>query len=290
MSSSRSPFLDVLPPELRIQIYTHLLVASTPLKGPLARAFHSETYDIHTSILRTNKQIYSEARHVFFGLNTFHITSAPSLSLDGEEEEASGAFEPPLQLKDVPLIRHLEIDLIYYPKRLRFAIPGDVKAWMPISPGADRYMTSLSFLLNGMRKTLLGLKLFADIRPYGITGQDEKIDEDDMFEVEKFLTGFYAADRNWRFRDTLTTMSMDAVDLRFEFAESWFDITMEREMWREKRLVVLAGQVLVARSEIRIRAATEVVEEEEEVVLESDKMKGLLDEIVVHWPLQKSEG
>ncbi|KAK1913469.1 hypothetical protein P3342_005405 [Pyrenophora teres f. teres] len=64
-SATRSPFLHVLPAELRLHIYTLLLVTPSPLKGPVAR--ESTKYDLHTAILRTNKQIHAEARSIFFG-------------------------------------------------------------------------------------------------------------------------------------------------------------------------------------------------------------------------------
>jgi hypothetical protein len=77
MTETRSPFLDILPPDLRLHIYTHLLVSPTPIKGPVARLHQAETYGLNTAILRTNKQIHDEARTVFLGRNTFSINSLP---------------------------------------------------------------------------------------------------------------------------------------------------------------------------------------------------------------------
>ncbi|KAL6153288.1 hypothetical protein ACJBU6_08441 [Exserohilum turcicum] len=172
-TTTRSPFLDVLPPELRLHIYSHLLVASSPLKGPVAR--QDTSYDLHTAILRTNKQIYHEARSIFFGRNTFYITSIPPSrpstgsdedAEDHDEEEGSGAFEPPLQLRDLPLVRHLQVDLLYYPKSMHTIRDRRSGIWIPVCVGAQRYSTSLSFLLSAVETRLLSLKLCADTRRY----------------------------------------------------------------------------------------------------------------------------
>ncbi|KAH8730544.1 hypothetical protein GQ44DRAFT_700498 [Phaeosphaeriaceae sp. PMI808] len=295
MTCTQSPFLDILPPELRLNVYEHLLVASTPIKGPIARQYASETYDLHTSILRTNKQIHSEARHAFLGKNIFCVNSVPSLTGE-DDQEGSGAFEPPLQLKDLPLVRHLRIDLLYYPAELRTSplLSGqqDGWNWQPICPGAQRYATSLSFLLSSVKYSLLSLTLGADIRPYlswpitvaplssssSTAAAAPRTDDAEDVEPKKFLTGFYMVDRNRRFGDSLAALDVRTVTLRFDFPEAFFDFEAKRELVLMDRLVHLAGQVLSARSEMHLRVAFSDDNDGEEVE------SGTSAQITLPWP------
>jgi hypothetical protein len=263
-TTTHSPFLDILPPELRLHIYDHLLVASKPLKGPDARQFQSERYNLHTSILRANKQIYSEARHVFFGKNILHVNSVPPLT-GQDDEEGSGGFEPPLQLKDLPLVRHLQIDLLYYPPVLKTTIGKDGWGWQPVCPGAERYSTSLSLLLGAVKNSLLSLELAADVRPFiayqppqswprpTSSSNNNNDVEADGLDMKKFLTGFHTADRNWRFASSLSALAIRNIELRFDFPESYFDFIVEKDTLLEGHLVHLAVQVMIARNEIQLR-------------------------------------
>ena len=240
-----SPFLDRLPPELRLQIYTHLLVTPLPLKGTHARA--TTKYSLHTSILRTNRQIHTEALPIFLGKNTFHITTIPP-SLSAFETipqnlEGDGALEPPLQLRHLHLVRSLEIDLLFYPPHLRIGCWTD--RWHPVSPGAKRYVTSLSFLLRAATH-LRKLEICADVRPYlscawaGGRGVDYK----------KYITGFWAADGCERFRSALEGLKMD-VGLRFEFEEVGYVFEgVEIGNLGRWGFVKVAGEVLGKRSEV----------------------------------------
>ncbi|EDU48554.1 hypothetical protein PtrSN002B_000841 [Pyrenophora tritici-repentis] len=271
-SPTRSPFLDILPAELRLHIYTLLLVTPSPLKGPVAR--ESKKYDLHTAILRTNKQIYAEARSIFFGKNSFYITSIPppASADDGDDTEGSGAFEPPLQLRDLPLVRHLQVDVLYYPRCMRRIMDPRTGVWRPVSAGAERYITSLSYLLGAVESTLLSLKLCADTRRYlDDTASDRGNDDSnskgttDRLAFQKMLTGFYMADADALFRKTLAQLNVRDITLRFDFSEIYFDFTVMRQVLCQQSLVELAGQVLLMRNEIRTKAAMldlgEVVEE-----------------------------
>ncbi|KAG9185321.1 hypothetical protein G6011_07865 [Alternaria panax] len=273
--TTRSPFLDILPPELRLHIYTHLLVTPSSIKGPVAR--QDTKYDLHTAILRINKQIHHEARSVFFGKNTFYITSIPptpsnsnssqdfveEMEEEEEEEEGSGAFEPPLQLTDLPLVRHLEVDLLYYPNTMTTTRDSCDGVWKPVSIGAGRYTTSLSYLLSTVLPSLLSLTLCADTRRYidnSISQDPHRIStksETDLerLQVQKLLTGFYMAESNSHFKKALKDLLVRNVGLHFDFPESYFDFVVERERLCGQSLVELAGQVLAARSEIRFKAA-----------------------------------
>ncbi|KAE8853615.1 hypothetical protein HRS9122_00607 [Pyrenophora teres f. teres] len=271
-SATRSPFLHVLPAELRLHIYTLLLVTPSPLKGPVAR--ESTKYDLHTAILRTNKQIHAEARSIFFGKNTFYITSIPppASADDGDDTEGSGAFEPPLQLRDLPLVRHLQVDVLYYPRCMRRIMDPRTGVWRPVSAGAERYITSLSYLLGAVESTLLSLKLCADTRRYLDDMASDRRNDDgnskgttDRLAFQKMLTGFYMADADALFRKTLAQLNVRDITLRFDFSEIYFDFTVMRQVLCQQSLVELAGQVLLMRNEIRTKAAMldlgDVVEE-----------------------------
>ena len=61
-----------LPPELRINIYEALLVdhRAHDERGWL---LGNDDCKLHTAVLRTSKQIYSEARPVLYGKNKFSV-------------------------------------------------------------------------------------------------------------------------------------------------------------------------------------------------------------------------
>ena len=265
---TKSPFLDILPAELRLRIYSQLLVASEPLRGPVAR--QNDKYDLDTAILRTNKQVYDEARSVFLGKNTFYITSVPPTTTsnpssspdckDKHEEDGSGALEPPLQLVDLPLVRHLEIDLLYHPNTLYTITDSKTGGWRPMCVGGERYITSLSYLLNAVESTLLTLKICADTRRHiasppqthptedEVENDDEKEEEEEELDIHKLLTGPYIADGSPRFKKALQGLDIERVGLHFDFPESSFDFVMEKEVLARQSLVDLTGQVLMARS------------------------------------------
>jgi hypothetical protein len=269
MTETRSPFLDILPPDLRLHIYTHLLVSPSPIKGPVARLHQAERYGIHTAILSTNKQIHDEARTVFLGRNTFSINSLPPLT-DHDDDDGNGAFEPPLQLADLPLIRRLHVDLLYYPNVLKTAEGKDGLGWKPVCLGAERYINSLSFLLSFTKESLVSLKLKADVRSYTPANQD--------FDIRKFLTGFHVVDQSLRFKQALM---LPEISLRFDFAEVYFDFVVERERMLMGSLVHLAGLVVMKRSEIGLEGVLE------ELGREGEKrgVPGSLEDVTLAWPL-----
>ncbi|KAH7361201.1 hypothetical protein BKA66DRAFT_444773 [Pyrenochaeta sp. MPI-SDFR-AT-0127] len=311
-TTSQSPFLDILPPELRLHIYEHLLTTETPLKGIVARG--DDKYDLHTAILRVNKQIYEEARSIFFGKNTFYISSLlPLATNDGEE--GSGGFEPPLQLKQLSLVRHLEVDLLYYPKTIQTIRDSSHKgSWKPFCPAAERYVMSLSFLLGAMKSSLLSLKLCADSRRYAqlsaadcgpelqassiggapISREAEPEEEVDALSVQKLLTGFHMADTSPRFLSALSNLSFRSVPLRFDFPESYFDFVVDKPLLVRRSLVVLAGQVLLARSDIMLKAVMaelgdDHVDEREAVCSVREGVVDLAGHVALTWPGREGE-
>src|SRR5690242_16569083 len=272
-SAMPSPLLDMLPPELRLRIYDYLLVADQPLKGVAAR--RNTRYGLDTKILRVNKQIHAEARNAFFGKNTFYITSLPSQSDD--DLDGSGAFEPPLQARDLPLIRHLEIDPLFYPKKLKTE-PG-VGGWKPICPAAERFIMNLTHLLGFVKSTLLSLSFTADTRPYAnfsdemfgaLASDDESLD--DSLDVKKVLTAFHVIEGNVRFRNAMSNLvAVRNVAVAFAFPESDFNYKVEKTELCNRGLLFLACQTVFARSEIKIKAMLDGLSEDELNEAEEDE-------------------
>lgn len=271
MPNPKSPFLDLLPPELRLRIYEHLLVAPVPLKGTVAR--RSSKHNLSTSILRINKQIHAEARACFFSKNTFHISSLPPLDTTDADTAGAGAFEPPLQARDLPLIRHLQIDPLYYPKTLT-TFPG-ARGWKPVCPAAERYIMNLTHVLSFVRSTLLSLAFTTDTRPYAgfsdeafgvLADEGDEGDEglDDALDVKKILTSFHVIEGNVRFREAVREIrAVRSVAVSFYFPESDFCFQVEKtELWK-RGLLFLASQTIFARSEIKIKAMLEGMGDEE---------------------------
>ncbi|KAF1943158.1 hypothetical protein EJ02DRAFT_343914 [Clathrospora elynae] len=256
----RSPFLDILPPELRLHIYAHLLISPLALKGPAAR--QTTKYALHTAILRTNKQIHNEARTIFLGRNTFCITSTTASTSTSTTTDGC-AFEPPLQLNDLPLLRHLEIDLLYYHSRvLRTTVTDpETGAWRPVCVGAERYASCLAHVLGAVRGGLLTLGLAADSRrrleiENGDKNEDQmKKGDEEILDVKKYLTGFYTVDKNPRFKRALADLGVEKVALHFNFPESYFKFVVDRDVLCGASFADLAGQVLVKSGEFRLRAA-----------------------------------
>ncbi|KAF3046097.1 hypothetical protein E8E12_011044 [Didymella heteroderae] len=291
MANPTSPFLDLLPPELRIRIYEHLLVARTPLKGVVAR--RGSKYGLSTSILRTNKQIYAEARATFFSKNTFYVSSLPPPVFTDDDVQGSGAFEPPLQAKDLPLIRHLQVDPLYYPKNLKTQ-PG-VAGWKPVCPAAERYIMNLTHVLTFVRSTLLSLSFKTDTRPYAGFSDEVfgalavgEIDENlnDSLDVKKILTSFHVIEGNLRFRKAVRELeAVRSIAVSFNFPESDFNFQVEKAELCKRGLLFLASQTIFARSEIKIKAMLEgmgdeldEVEEEGAVILAGQRRESVVEE------------
>lgn len=294
--TNKSPFLDMLPPELRLRVYDHLLVAPVPVKGTTAR--RTTRYGLSTAILRVNRQIHAEARSAFFGRNTFYITSvpgAPSTDADGDDEEGSGAFEPPLQIKDLALIRHLEIDPLFYPGKRSAQLGGG----KPACSAAERYVLNLTYLLTLVGSTLRSLSFTADARPYARfedercgapssssdnhdeedETEEEPADADGALNIPKLLTSFHIIESHARFRKAVTDLSsVRSVSVSFLFPESEFHFDVEKGELCRRGLLFLACQTVFARSEIGIKALLEGLGDDDgteeagdEVVLEGPR-------------------
>jgi hypothetical protein len=287
-------FLHTLPPELHLEIYTHLLTTPSPLKGRTSRGI--ERYDIHTSILRTCKQIHDEARHVFFGRNTFCITPLPPSSHYPSPEEESGersaTSEPPLQPKDLLLIRHLSIDILYYPKTLTIGTWSDGRGWLPISTGAQAYITSLSHLLHGVGANLKSLEIRADARPHTTPIPLDEYGYIDsrgcVLDIKKYLTGFYFADQHPAFQNALAALTnVGSFSLQFDFEEIYFSFTVRKEELVGRNLTSLAGQVL----SLRQSAMSGLLGGKDGVAEDDQGAEGKMGEegIVLDWPWRDEE-
>jgi hypothetical protein len=262
------------------------------LKGVSAR--RTTRYGLDTKILRVNKQIYAEARNVFIGKNTFYVTSMPSQTDD--DLEGSGALEPPLQVRDFPLVRHLEIDPLYYPKELRTE-PG-VGGWKPICPAAERYIMNLTHLLTFVKSTLLTLQFTADTRPYAsfsdvfeaLSTDDESLEED-LLDVKKILTAFHVAENNLRFTKAILELVMiRSIPVAFSFPDSDFNFDVAKDELCKRGLLFLACQVVFVRSEIKIKAMLEGLGDDglDAVEDEEDSERALATSGVLDLPRRES--
>ena len=86
-------FLQVLPLELRRQIYRELLLAKEEIAAPgldlrpKSPSKSVETHQLHPAILRVNKQTYSEASTILYEENKFYCNTTmydDQLSMDSK--------------------------------------------------------------------------------------------------------------------------------------------------------------------------------------------------------------
>ena len=119
--SSRFPFCS-LPPELRFQIYRHLLTHITCYRPFSDLDFIPRVESgFKTSILRVNKAIHSEATAILWGENIWHLDLHYSFEFFLNQDTSSNRF----LLREHHLYRHLKrfnvkfvlqgIMLAYYP-------------------------------------------------------------------------------------------------------------------------------------------------------------------------------
>ena len=119
--SSLSPFCS-LPPELRFQIYRHLLTHITCYRPFSDLEFIPRVESgFKTSILRVNKAIHSEATAILWGENIWHLDLHYSFEFFLNQDTPSNRF----LLREHHLYRHLKrfhvkfvlqgIMLAYYP-------------------------------------------------------------------------------------------------------------------------------------------------------------------------------
>jgi hypothetical protein len=127
-SPPRCLFLDALPPELRLNVYSHLVVSPLPVHGKSSRQSPSQSHiqhpssatRLHLSILQANRQIHAEAKAVFLSRNEFCISSTsniePSNAELGKGNVNSSFLEhisPSFSHQDLPFLRRLTIDPVF---------------------------------------------------------------------------------------------------------------------------------------------------------------------------------
>ncbi|KAF2689616.1 hypothetical protein K458DRAFT_427746 [Lentithecium fluviatile CBS 122367] len=271
MSSASVPtkecfFLYSIPPELRLHIYSYLVLAAEPLRGQAAR-HHPTGLDL--AILRTNRQIYEEANAVFLGKNEFYVTSLP----DGKGR--LGHFEPEFLERDLGLVRHLTIDLVYRWMG-RGGAEGVEEMWKPDDPGAAAHIKSLTHLLRTTH--LLTLHLTASPPSY--------------FTAKQTLTSFFAADHSRPFAAALAslpaTSSIRQIPVSFEFPDCYYRISVSPGAFVERSILLLACHVLFCQSQARIRMMMREYEErrgdEKEGRTGQERERVDLEPLVREWP------
>jgi hypothetical protein len=269
-------FLDKLPPELRLTIYEYLVISPSPLKGKTARKANEKT-GMNLNILRVNRQIHKEALPLFYGKNTFYVSSIPdsppsTTQISAPEKQLElgllGTFDPPLPRSNWSLIRHLTINMLYLPETLVSEPSADGIGWKPIDPGATAYISLLVSLLQNCTSRLLSLTLVADVPT--------------EFDAKKCLVSFFMCDANISFSSALANLGINEhgregllkkVFLAFEFPDCYLRMSVEPVVFMKKSILLLACQVMLCQSQVRVmRLLGEFdkgrVEEEVEVVSE----------------------
>lgn len=160
-------------------VYDHLVVANKPLLGRSAPVPGREDrkHGLNLAILRVNRQIHDEARAIFYGKNTFAITSASAAKLDEVNckyeaarladirkysRKVPSVIDPPLPPTAWPFLRKLTIDLLYHP-RIGEAYYCECSGQEGSHAGCTAYFSALTSLLTITAPTLLALDLTVNV-------------------------------------------------------------------------------------------------------------------------------
>ncbi|KAF2639300.1 hypothetical protein P280DRAFT_481447 [Massarina eburnea CBS 473.64] len=270
-------FLDILPAELRLNIYEHVLIASTPLQGPAARK-EEEKYGLELALLRVNKRVHYEASAVFWSKNTFRITSVGEESggeggglgkVGGDGLGGGRVFDPPLKWDCLSRIRHLSIDLLYDSRTGReeegegegeeeendilSSVEGDDvdhvtsgigEEWRRSDKGAITYVQTLTTLL---RTTTLHTLTLTATPPT-------------PFHAKSCLRSFYTLDRSPDFATTLASLPLKSIPLAFVFEDYFHRSVVAPRTVEQQGILVLACRVLFCHSQARIQRLMEEFE------------------------------
>ena len=145
------------------------------------------------------------------------------------------------------------VDLVYWPRAKR----KEGEEWVQ-KRGAERYVTSLAFVLSAAKQSLTSLQLLGDARPYTTPSPSPQNEESPSpLDLASFLIPFRLASHNRLFRSALAALKIENIGVRFEFAEMWFDLRVRRDALEEWSLEWLAAQVLVKRCEVGIGRVVE---------------------------------
>lgn len=160
--------------------------------------------------------------------------------------------------------------MLFYPKVLKMLEGRRYGGWSPVCPAAERYVGSLVALIGAVERGLVSLTVCADTRRYArLVGQRESSAgsndaSEEVLDLKKVLTGFHMADRNPRFMDALSKLRVENIDLHFDFLESYFDFSVDREVLCVQKFVEFAGQVLIKRNDLQRNAAMLELDEDVE--------------------------
>ncbi|KAF2873113.1 hypothetical protein BDV95DRAFT_490829 [Massariosphaeria phaeospora] len=236
-------FLHTLPAELRIVVYDNLLLADRPVKGKTSRG--ATRYGLHPVILRVNRQIYDEAHPVFFRKNTFYISSIPDVQPTDTQEAVEGPapiqyFDPPIQSNRWKELRHIVIDLLYYPADLVTQPASGAISWQRVDLGAAAYVSALTTVLNIIGSNLLSLELTADAEHV------------DFFCAKKCLASFFMCDRDRSFARAIAHVDIETIPFSFEFPDCYFRTAVAPDIFMTRSILLLACQVMFDQSQVRI--------------------------------------
>jgi hypothetical protein len=185
--------------------------------------------------------------------------------------------------------------MLYYAAGTLQTVPGPRLGWAPACKAAERYVSSVTHLLGFVRQSLLRLSFVADARVYATADADADADADDTLDVKKLLTAFHIAEGSPRFNALLAQMPLVRhIPVSFLFPDSFYAGTLRCGTGAaDSSLFLLACQVVLARSEVRVRALLETlggdvgVEDVEEEELTGGGMAAMTDltpRVALAWP------
>ncbi|KAF2465978.1 uncharacterized protein BDR25DRAFT_306443 [Lindgomyces ingoldianus] len=236
--------LDKLPPELRLAVYEELLLADEPIRGRVSRK--EKKYGLSPAILAVSRQIYDEAHQVFFGKNTFVITSIPEdINTEASKEsspeakiKALGRFDPPLHPVRWLSIRHLTIDLLYYPAKASTSAPRLESFKLHEDPAAVVYISNVVSVLRVSGPKLKSFKLAASVNHH--------------FCARRSLISFCVCDRDRDFVSALAAVPLKKMPFHFDFAESYYHTELRPNVFVTRSILLLACQVMFCQSQVKI--------------------------------------
>lgn len=287
-------FLDALPPELRLMIYSYLLVAGEPLCGRASR--NGRQYGLSLAILRTSRFICEEARAVFYAKNVFVVGSAPDAHPSICTRDAEGRLlDPPLPPEHLPLIRHLSLDLLYRgastpslpaPSTPTWPIPGIRAA--AYSTSAPRTPISINGFSHSAASSLIALLgSVPHLQTLHLIAAAPR-----PFCARTCLASIFACDRDRGFSAALAALPhVQQVALSFEFTDCYYRTIVDADAFLSKSILLLACQVLFCQSQVSIcrmlREFDEVVDEGDGERAEAwmeDRERVDLEPLVSAWP------
>ncbi|KAF2202095.1 hypothetical protein GQ43DRAFT_9343 [Delitschia confertaspora ATCC 74209] len=227
-TNNACPFLQKLPLEIRLDIYEYLLIEDESLRGRDAR--EKKHYGFSLAILRVNRQISLEAHDVFLGKNTFFVSARSNHINDRITADNYGAIDPPLASRCWGGVRHLTLDLMYYPENVTTA---------DLDRDCVAYLTNLTQLLRAAAPRLRSLSISACMA--------------ENFNARRSLITFFMCDRESAFMRTLSSItSVASIPIKFDFPDSFYHVSLKPAALQKRSILLLACQVMFCQSQYRI--------------------------------------